>query len=1228
MEKDCMALSQGPETYPDSNTTFAVYKSLSEVKAPRTVQVSYATIAKIIQGMPTRIDGVLNGEVVRFESGARALVKSDDGEIEYLPPQFDEIPDLMAKRRQFCLRGGTDGKQPFIREWEPDSQRKFTSKGWDKYPENWLTLQEALKAWEENKNYFVGVGYLNAKKNPQIVGGDIDACVDPETGELSSFAQELIQGIKPFYYETSPSGCGIRFFVLGGLPSDLPSISGNGDQDLPEEMQEHILNAKPKLRDKQGKKFNGFELYMAHRHLSLTGEYLGGFEPEDRTEEIEETLKEFRRPAPKSWYEAKKLGFVETGTNRKGNSIGYLPETKEYPAQWYEVVDMDYLDVFYEISTPRKKEVSCPTESTKSKRKGYPQLDIMQVALAEGFKISDNSGSNVLGYFPEVGSSTGRNVSIDVEKGVFCFLHDGLNTGGDVWNMLARLSGVISWEDKAEGALNDEEKRKLVAAYAIKKGYANLGDFISPIIRGILPADSKSPEDEDLKTWLDSFLDANPDLRAKYHNPAEPGEELDIETYLCESLYEGGLNESEIYKVMSWRPGWDSKDESYKSEVIQAGIEKSQSSTTKIRRISEKDGDGAIGVDQDGTVVRIVEGKKFTVKEWISDCPVAIDTETTARDSTEFLFVGQGAKDRRKVSFTLPASALAEPRQFRAAVINAFGAKNRVGKLDFEIVQQLTVNPKLKKRVEVPVWDNNIPLIPGMDVGEDIEFKLSPKIPAEVKAGDLEEAMPYLRKLLQVHKYAPLLVAVILGAPAVARWRKNDRFGLGLWGSTGTMKTSTALAAMSIWGTGYIEAPKLKAGRGGSTPVGAMEVFSAAGIMPQIYDNVKGVDLRDTPAYVATIHAIIEGEDKVRGKKEGGIREGREFLCTPILTGESRPTEASTTARVLNLEWSPVNTEALSEVQQHVDLMPVIGYHWLKHLTETEDSLDKDFEKERAANLAEISKLGSPNAGRLATMQTMLTKIWEMLEDSPMGEVFKEYHEDFLAVLEEAIEKQAQKVADEWDLNMFLDSLFEYIERNPSSIRGARDSEREGVIGVWAKDGVKLYPQATLEAVRPKGTIIQMQSIDSITQALGEQGMLIPDGDKRKCRMPGMAGEKKRVRGWYLKLTPENTPESILEIKARSGLSDKYYREALEQKEREQKELKETILDAPSIEEANKLREDHFKKIGDEIRLRSPTNWSEKMICHICKEPKMYETKEIDGGRVCKECFIDLDGDI
>jgi len=55
-------------------------------------------------------------------------------------------------------------------------------------------------------------------------------------------------------------------------------------------------------------------------------------------------------------------------------------------------------------------------------------------------------------------------------------MHNGLNTGGDAWTMLARLSGAASWEEDGKGILNDPMVKETVVRYAVRKGYVKPGE--------------------------------------------------------------------------------------------------------------------------------------------------------------------------------------------------------------------------------------------------------------------------------------------------------------------------------------------------------------------------------------------------------------------------------------------------------------------------------------------------------------------------------------------------------------------------------------------------------------------------------------------------------------------------------------------------------------------------------------------------------------------------------
>ena len=545
-----------------------------------------------------------------------------------------------------------------------------------------------------------------------------------------------------------------------------------------------------------------------------------------------------------------------------------------------------------------------------------------------------------------------------------------------------------------------------------------------------------------------------------------------------------------------------------------------------IRPVSVEDSEGSVGIGPTGTVCRVVEleqpttGETQKFLEWVSDCALHIETETRSKDETEFIFAGIGATDKRSVRFTLPAGALAEPKKFKAALLNAFGAKNRIGELNFEMVQGMSLNPRLMQRVEVPAWDGNIPLLPGMNLAGNVEFRLSPKIPASVFDGDLKAAGDVLKKLLKVHRFAPLVVAAVMGAPAVARWHRGDRFGLGLWGQTGTLKTSMILAAMGIYGIGYLDAPRLKAGKGGATLVAAMEIFAAAGFLPQLYDNVKNVDAKDSQTYIAAMHAVLEGEEKARGKKDGGLRESREFLCTPIVTGEVRTQEASTSARGLNLNWSQPDANLLAEVQTNAALLPVIGYRWLRFLAETDYILGRDFKAFRSKKIEEFLELKYVNPGRLATIYALMVGIWQLLEKSPIGDIFQDAHERFKTALNEATAAQGQAVAEETEIERFLSGLEELQASNPGLFQ-SKDGKKTiagSIIGKEMELGLFLLPTETLNELMKIKAFNQQPTIDSITQALNERGLLVPGESGKLQNRQRINGT--RVYGWYIRVSP------------------------------------------------------------------------------------------------------------
>jgi hypothetical protein len=575
--------------------------------------------------------------------------------------------------------------------------------------------------------------------------------------------------------------------------------------------------------------------------------------------------------------------------------------------------------------------------------------------------------------------------------------------------------------------------------------------------------------------------------------------------------------------------------------------ENKEDTVSRFNYVTKNDPVWTVGVcPVTGLVQRVVlrtnktTGEEFHALETLSECALRIDTETIANGETEFTFKGKGAVDKREVCFTMPAGDMAVPAKFKAAVINAFGGRNQLGKLTYSLVQKLSLGIRLMLRIEVPCWRDGVPLLPGISILPNVEYRLPAQIPALVYDGDLGIAKAVLRKAMKINTSSPLLIAAILGVPVFARWFRGERFGLGIWGLTNSLKTSTVCALMSMWGTGYMDGPKLKSGRAGTTAYAATIIFAAAGWLPQLFDNVKTVDPRDAIDYVGTMNAVLEGSSKNQGTKEGSLRESKDFACTPIVTGEVRPQETATTSRVPAIQWGGVDTDILREVQMSVVTLPVIGYKWLMYLGTVKGVSREEFNKYQAIKLAEFIKAGHTVAGRTATIYAMLKTVWLLLESSPFGDVFAEKENDFMAALDELAKYQGEVTTEETEVARFMAGINELMIGNPGLFMDLNcDKHVMGAaIGKKMPEGVWLLPIETLNELAKIKTFTQIPNIDSMTEALDRERLLIhTKDDKRKyqIRMNGAV-----TRGWYVKLNCTPGKEDC----TTSGVQQKQLQEA------------------------------------------------------------------------------------
>ncbi|GAB6157878.1 hypothetical protein JCM39194_10780 [Desulfotomaculum varum] len=170
-------------------------------------------------------------------------------ELERLPQELKEQKCWICWR----LEPKGEGEKPDKIPYNPITGRKAMSNN----PATWGSFQQAVKALE--KYGFSGIGFVFSKANA-YVGVDIDNCRNPETGELTAEAQEIVD-ILSSYTEISPSGRGIHIIVKGELP-------------------------------KSGRKNSrtGVEMYESGRYFTMTGNRLPGTPSEvaERTEALQE----------------------------------------------------------------------------------------------------------------------------------------------------------------------------------------------------------------------------------------------------------------------------------------------------------------------------------------------------------------------------------------------------------------------------------------------------------------------------------------------------------------------------------------------------------------------------------------------------------------------------------------------------------------------------------------------------------------------------------------------------------------------------------------------------------------------------------------------------------------------------------------------------------------------------------------------------------------------------
>ena len=114
------------------------------------------------------------------------------------------------------------------------------------HPDFWMSYDMAFKYLEKNrhKHHLDGLGFVVADDSG-VIGGTINCCRDPKTGEISESVEKFLAELGSPYC-LSKSGTGLHFFCTGTLEkyNRFKDRTFNFPEDVTEEMQANIAEEK------------------------------------------------------------------------------------------------------------------------------------------------------------------------------------------------------------------------------------------------------------------------------------------------------------------------------------------------------------------------------------------------------------------------------------------------------------------------------------------------------------------------------------------------------------------------------------------------------------------------------------------------------------------------------------------------------------------------------------------------------------------------------------------------------------------------------------------------------------------------------------------------------------------------------------------------------------------------------------------------------------------------
>ncbi|MCB0106336.1 MAG: bifunctional DNA primase/polymerase [Caldilineaceae bacterium] len=454
------------------------------------------------------------------------------------------------------------------------------------------------------------------------------------------------------------------------------------------------------------------------------------------------------------------------------------------------------------------------------------------------------------------------------------------------------------------------------------------------------------------------------------------------------------------------------------------------------------------------------------------------------------------------------------------------GMSNHLG----PAIKKLTGTIQTITRFNRTGWQGDQFLIPGREP-EDTDIQLDEKARAYYlnNVGDMVQATEAVESLIAtVGDYGTILISYTLFPPlaALAGWR-NMRYGLFLRGITGSLKTTTARLAMSLWGTRFAAEELFeKAGNYGAT-VNAL-IGRAAEIcdLPFMIDNFKP-NTHGTESVTAMIHGIMEGYTKSRQTRAGKNAPVKPLYCWPLMTGEDVPGhDTAALARLLILDLESRRgyiPDSLLTAQRLSCHLSSIGAAWLDLLELDGHRIaaiaQSEFERYRDEYAAHI-RLYSPeseNILRSATNLALNRVAWRCVRELPcMTHLIDRYDTKHHQALLRVAGNLAEHTAQHLEAVQFIDILNELVAAGRVHLahRNVTPPYNVPVVG-WLDDNgaINLYPTITRQQIDEVDRhALNGMSMNAIYKQLDAMGKLFASGDKTtKTKRDVRTGEPTRV---------------------------------------------------------------------------------------------------------------------